>query len=399
MKWMVWASLLISAIVGDGADSPVFAVGPDPVRLWPQGAPDAVGTEENDQPTIQIFSPEENATGAAIVICPGGGYGILAYDHEGAQVARRLNSFGVTGVVLKYRHSPKYHHPTPLGDVQRAIRHLRANATALKLSPDHIGVMGFSAGGHLASTVSTHFDAGKPDATDPVDRMSCRPDFSVLCYPVISLEDDYAHKGSAKNLLGDRAGDAELLHNLSNATQVTAQTPPAFLFHTHEDRGVRVENAMGYYLALVKHNVPAEFHIYQNGPHGVGLADGEPGAQNWSSALAIWMQTSGFLFEGARAEVSGTVNLDGKPLRWGSITLESKIPHAPSAWSMISGGKFSIPSHRGAAIGAVRVTVRNLGAVEPRATIEDTQVVSVPNLELMILAGQKNEFSLDLKSE
>ncbi len=399
MKLMSVASVLFGVLCVAGAHTPVMAVGPEPVLLWPEGAPDAVGTEENDKPTIQIYTPTENANGAAIVICPGGGYGILAYDHEGAQVAKWLNTVGVTGVVLKYRHSPKYRHPTPLGDVQRAIRHVRANAADLKLSPTRIGVLGFSAGGHLASTVSTHFDAGLPEAKDPIDRISCRPDFSVLCYPVISIQADYAHKGSGQNLLGDRAENAELLNNLSNDTQVTEKTPPAFLFHTTEDTAVAVQNALAYYSALVKHKVPAEMHIYQNGPHGVGLADGEPGAKNWRVELAAWLRTNGFLFDGQRAEVTGTVNLNGQPLRWGSIALESDIPNAPTAWAMVSSGKFSIPAHRGAAAGTCRVVVRNMGSVEPRATIEDIQIVGPSGLVFEVKAGQKNDLALELKSE
>ena len=254
-----------------------YAAGPAPILLWPNGAPGAQGTEEADQPSIRIYAPPaEKSNGAAVVICPGGGYQILAYDHEGAQVAQRLNESGITGIVLQYRLAPKYHHPAPLQDAQRAIRYARAHAEQLNVSAYRIGVMGFSAGGHLASTVSTHFDAGKPDASDPIDRVSCRPDFSVLCYPVITLQGEYAHQGSAKNLLGDQVTNAEMLENLSNQTQVSDNTPPAFLFHTNEDKGVRVENALGYYTACVKHNVPAEFHVFQNGPHGVGLADGAP---------------------------------------------------------------------------------------------------------------------------
>lgn len=378
--------------------SEALAVGPEPVLLWPDGAPGAVGNELGDKPSIRIY-PAEKPNGAAIVICPGGGYRVLAYDHEGTQVAKWLNTIGVTGVVLQYRLSPQYQHPTPLTDAQRAIRYVRANAGTLKVAANRIGVMGFSAGGHLASTVSTHFDAGQAEAKDPIDRVSCRPDFSVLCYPVISLKDDYSHGGSAKNLLGEKATDAALLENLSNYTQVNDKTPPAFLFHTHEDKGVRVENALAYYSACVKHNVPAELHVYQNGPHGVGLADGEPGAKNWRNELAAWLRTNGFLFDGQRSEVSGSVTLDGQPLRWGSIAFEPEEPNAPTAWAMISNGKYSIPAFRGVVVGNSRVVVRNLGAVEPYPTVEDVQVVSPSGLVFQSVAGQKNELSLDLKSK
>ncbi len=390
---------LFGAAVAGGSFSSLQAAGPEPILLWPDGAPGAMGTEEGDQPSIRIYAPSsEKSNGAAIVICPGGGYQILAYDHEGAQVAQRLNEYGITGVVLQYRLAPKYRHPAPLSDAQRAIRYLRANAQHLKLSPSRIGVMGFSAGGHLASTVSTHYDTGKADAPDPIDRMSCRPDFSVLCYPVISLQGEFAHQGSAKNLLGEQVTNRELLENLSNQTQVNNNTPPAFLFHTNEDKGVRVENALGYYAACVQHNVPAEFHVFQNGPHGVGLAEGDPGAGEWSAALMTWLKSNGFLFDGQRSAVSGTIALHNRPLRWGSVTFESEIPNAPVAWSMVNGGKFSIPDFRGAAVGKCRVTVRNLGGLDPRPSIEKSEIVSSPETFLTVSAiADQNDFLLNLE--
>lgn len=379
--------------------STALAVGPEPILLWPEGAPGAVGNEESDQPSIRIYAPSaDKSNGASVVICPGGAYAILAYDHEGSQVAQWLNEQGVTGVVLQYRLGPKYKHPAPLNDAQQAIRYVRANAAALKLSPNRIGVMGFSAGGHLASTASTHFDAGQTDAQDPIDRVSCRPDFSVLCYPVISLSDEFAHKGSGNNLLG-KDGDPQLWENLSNQTQVNEKTPPAFLFHTNEDKGVRVENALSYYSALVKHNVPAELHVFQNGPHGVGLADGEPGVGRWPEALIAWMKTNGFLFDGQRREVSGSVTLDGQPLKWGSITVEPENPNAPIAWAMINGGKYSIPEFRGAAVGNCLVTVRNLGGFDPRPTIEKAEIVSPKGLVWSIVAEGSNAFDLRLEAK
>ena len=377
--------------------STALAVGPDPILLWPNGAPGAVGNEESDKPSIRIYSlPAEKSNGASVVICPGGAYAILAYDHEGSQVAQWLNEHGVTGIVLQYRLGPQYKHPAPLSDAQRAIRYVRANATALKLSPNRIGVMGFSAGGHLASTVSTHFDAGQADAPDSIDRVSCRPDFSVLCYPVISLADDFAHKGSGNNLLGPNA-EAALWENLSNQTQVNKQTPPAFLVHTNEDKGVRVENALSYYSALVKHDVPAELHVFQNGPHGVGLADGEPGVGRWPEAMIAWMKTNGLLFGGQRREVSGSVTLNGQPLKWGSITIEPENSNAPIAWAMINGGNYSIPAFRGAAVGNNRVTVRNLGGLDPRPSIEKAEIVSRSGIVLSIVDEGSNTFNLNLE--
>src|SRR5271166_6114900 len=197
------------------------------ITLWPAGAPGAKGNDpEQDIPTLTVWlAKPETATGAAVVVCPGGGYGMLASDHEGRQVAEWLNSLGVSAFVLKYRLGPRYHHPAMLQDAGRAIRTVRALGRKWGVDPNRIAILGFSAGGHLASTAGTHFDAGKPDAADPVDRLSCRPDFMVLVYPVISFTAPFTHKGSRSNLLG-KTPDAGLEENLSNEKQVTAQTPP-----------------------------------------------------------------------------------------------------------------------------------------------------------------------------
>lgn len=209
-------------------------------------------------------------------------------DHEGKQIAEWLNAHGVAAFVLKYRLGPRYHHPAPLQDAQRAIRYVRLNAAAMGIAPDRIGIWGFSAGGHLASTAGTHFDAGDPNATDPIDRAGSRPDFMILCYPVISFTTEYTHKGSLKNLLGENP-DPNLANNLSTETQVTAQTPPAFLFYTNQDP-VRPENAVLFYMAMRKAGVPAELHIYERGPHGVGLALMDPILSSWPPRLADWMK-------------------------------------------------------------------------------------------------------------
>ena len=229
-----------------------------------------------------------------MVVCPGGGYGHLAVDHEGDQIARWLNSFGVAAFVLKYRLAPRYRHPAPLQDAQRAIRTVRHRARELNLAPDRIGIWGFSAGGHLASTAGTHFDAGNAAAADPIDRQSSRPDFLILAYPVISFTTEYTHRGSLRNLLGDNP-DPKLVESLSNEKQVTAQTPPTFLFHTNEDKGVPSENSVLFYLALRKAGVPAEMHIYERGPHGVGLAPLDRALASWPDRLAEWFQTRGLL--------------------------------------------------------------------------------------------------------
>jgi acetyl esterase/lipase len=240
--------------------------------------------------------PAKNPNGAGIVVCPGGGYGGLALDHEGIQVADWLNAKGITAFVLKYRLGQKYNHPIPLTDAQRALRTMRARASEFKVDPKRVGILGFSAGGHLASTAATHFNDKETD--DPIDRMTCRPDFAVLLYPVITLEGPFAHIGSRNNLLGKNP-DAKLVDSLCNDRQVTKNTPPTFLAHTGEDSGVRPENSVLFYLALKKNNVPAELHIFEKGRHGLGLAltqgDRDLTFANWPERSIAWMKGRGLL--------------------------------------------------------------------------------------------------------
>lgn len=265
--------------------------------LWPSGAPGALGREDKDTPTLTAYLPEPTkATGAAIVICPGGGYGGLA-PHEGKDYARFLNEQGIAGFVLKYRLGPGgYHHPAMLQDAARALRTVRARAPEWKLDPKRIGIMGSSAGGHLASTLVTHFDAGKADATDPIERESSRPDLGIFCYPVITMSQPFTHQGSKKNLLGDTPSP-ELVQSLSNELQVTKDTPPCFLWHTDEDKGVPVENSLAFAAALRKAGVPFDLHIYQKGPHGLGLGtrDWNPEKRHpWTADLVYWLKALGF---------------------------------------------------------------------------------------------------------
>lgn len=259
--------------------------------LWPQGAPGAKGDKPADKPTFSIHLPEPSkAVGTAVVVCPGGGYGGLCSSYEGHDIARWFNSLGVAGFVLDYRHRGKgYGHPAPLEDAQRAIRTVRARAAQWNLKPSQIGIMGFSAGGHLASTAGTHFDAGNASASDPIERVSCRPDFLVLCYAVILFGESVSHGGTQRNLLGDHP-PAELVRSLSNEKQVTPQTPPAFLLHTDQDKVVPPENSIQFYLALHRAGVPAELHVYQTGPHGVGLAAKIPGTGTWPGRLEDWLR-------------------------------------------------------------------------------------------------------------
>lgn len=265
------------------------------IPLWTGQAPGAQGTEDRDIPTITAYLPRTTPQGmTAIIVCPGGGYGALAMNHEGRQVANYLNSLGIAAFVLKYRLGPRYHHPVEIGDAQRAIRMVREKAADWHIAPNHIGIMGFSAGGHLASSASTHFDSGKADAPDAIDRVSSRPDFAVLGYPVISLVAPWTHQGSKKNLLGDNP-DPELAKSLSGELAVTAQTPPTFLFHTNGDTTVPAENSIYYFLALRKAGVVAEMHIFQRGPHGVGLGMDDFALAEWPRLLANWMRVNSFL--------------------------------------------------------------------------------------------------------
>jgi acetyl esterase/lipase len=260
--------------------------------LWPHGAPGALGNEDADQPSLTPFILEVgHGSGTGVIVCPGGGYEHLAIEKEGYEVAQWLNSLGIAAFVLQYRLGPRYHHPIELQDSQRAIRLVRSRAAELGVRPDRVGIMGFSAGGHLASTAGTHFDNGDPAAPDPIDRAGSRPDFLVLCYPVISFT-SFVHRGSMLNLLGPNP-EPKLVESLSNELQVTARTPPAFLFHTTNDDVVPVENSVRFYLALRQAGVPAELHIFERGPHGVGLARDNPQLASWPSLLAAWLRGRG----------------------------------------------------------------------------------------------------------
>jgi acetyl esterase/lipase len=266
---------------------------PFTVPLWPNGAPGALGTSPADQPSLTVFpisGPQKVPTG--VVVFPGGGYVHLAMDHEGQQIAAWLNSYGITAFVVQYRLGPLYHYPAEFQDGQRAVRWARAHAAGFGIDPHRIGVWGFSAGGHLASTVATHFDNGKPDSADPVERESSRPDFLILAYPVITFEEPYLHRGSRNALLGPNPNPS-LVELLSNEKHVTADTPPAFLFQTSDDPVVPVQNSVEFYLALRAAGVPAEMHIYEHGPHGVGLARNHPELASWPHLLADWLRARG----------------------------------------------------------------------------------------------------------
>jgi len=265
------------------------------LRLWSGAAPGALGTDDSDIPALTVYLPRTmNARTPAMIVCPGGGYRNLASNHEGRQVAAYLNSLGIAAFVLRYRLGPRYHHPIELGDAQRAIRTLRARAEEWRLDPARIGIAGFSAGGHLAMSASTLFDAGNPAAADLIDRSSSRPDIVVLGYPVISMTAPWTHAGSKSNLLGDNA-DPDLARRLSGENAVTKATPPTFIFQTNEDRTVPAENSLHYFLALRQAGVPAEMHVFEKGPHGVGLANDDAALAPWSTLLANWLRGRAFI--------------------------------------------------------------------------------------------------------
>jgi acetyl esterase/lipase len=271
------------------------------IPLWDGAAPGAMGDGDADKPTLTIYRAAGNTVHPAVIIAPGGSYSHLAMTYEGRDVATWMNSLGVTAFVLRYRLTP-YHYPIELEDAQRAIRLVRTRATEFGIDPARLGMMGFSAGGHLTSTAGTHFDAGDAAAADPIDWASSRPDFLILAYPVISFQEGVlgtadvlrANGSSGRNLLGDNP-DPQLLVNLSNELQVTAQTPPTFLYHCTTDKTVPVESSVAFYLALKKAGVPAELHIFENGAHGGGLALGDPGRGMWSLMLEGWMRDRGII--------------------------------------------------------------------------------------------------------
>lgn len=261
-------------------------------ELWDSA--DVVRVSYVQTPTMTVFLPaKKSATGQAVVICPGGGYVRLSYNWEGEDVAKFLNAKGITAIVLKYRLPNSKSNVTPqlspLLDAKRAVRLVRANAAKWNINPAKVGIMGFSAGGHLASTLETHFDAGDASSADSIERQSSRPDFAVLVYPVISMSKPIMHAGSRNNLIGEKP-DSDLAKLYSNELQVTKQTPPTFLLHATDDKTVPVENSLLMYQALKDNGVPVEMHIYPVGGHGFGLAVGKGYLETWTDRLVDWLR-------------------------------------------------------------------------------------------------------------
>ena len=282
------------------------AVAPKIVPLWPEGVPGAIPAAPPEQvldegriaavhvPTLTAYpAPGASRTSTAVIVCPGGGYRRLAFAHEGIAVASWLNSLGVSAFVLKYRLS-EYGHPAPLRDVLRAVRLLRSEAGTWGIDPQRIGVLGFSAGGHLASSAATLFDAPEGRTGAALDAVSARPDFLVLVYPVITLAGPSAHAGSREALLG-KSPAAELVDALSTHLRVTDRTPPTFLVHGGTDTAVPPDNSLLFYSALRRAGVPAEIHLYQEGPHGIGLRPGYGPMSAWADRCAEWMKARGLL--------------------------------------------------------------------------------------------------------
>lgn len=294
-SYRILLALVVVVVAADARaqNAPPIVQEPRTLPLWEGRAPGAAGDAAEDIPTLTIYMPP-NTTGpmTAVIVAPGGGYRTLSSNKEGRIPANYLNSVGVAAFVLKYRLGPKYHHPVEIGDMQRAIRTLRSRAAEWHLAPDRIGVMGFSAGGHLAATASTQFDRGNASAADPIDRASSRPDFAILGYPVITLSEPWTHQGSKTMLLGERV---DLARSLSSETQVTSETPPTFLFHTNADTAVPAENSVYYFLALRKAGVPAEMHIFKDGAHGAGMPMQDAALSEWPKVMTNWLRASGFL--------------------------------------------------------------------------------------------------------
>jgi acetyl esterase/lipase len=265
------------------------------ISLWPSGAPGALGSGEEDVPSITPYLPAaDRAVGTGVVVFPGGGYVHLSMDNEGVQVARWLNSLGIAAFVVRYRLGPRYHHPVMLEDAQRAVRLVRARSSEWRVDAHRIGVIGFSAGGHMASTAGTHFDRGDAGSVDLIERQGSRPDFMILVYPVITMELPFAHRGSRTNLLGENP-TPQLVHTMSNETQVTPDTPPSFLVASTDDAVVPVENTLQFYRALHDAGVPVEMHVYEHGQHGFGLGQDDPALATWTSLCAEWMRRHAWL--------------------------------------------------------------------------------------------------------
>ena len=349
--------------------------------LWPTGAPGAEGKESTDLPSISVHLPEpSNAVGTAIIINPGGGYRTLASDHEGLQVARWLNRHGIAAFVLKYRVGPKYTTEVSLLDGLRALRLVRARAGEFGISPNRLGMLGFSAGGHLVTAVGTRCDAGRANSADPIERVSSRPDFLVPVYAVTS--------GAKRGRKADEYFATDEL--------VNAKTPPSFLVHSHEDSIVPSDQSILFYRALATHGVPAELHIFSYGDHGAGMGTGDPDFGQWPGQLMTWLRRSGFLTDKNRVAVQGRAILDGKALGLFWVTLIPQDTNAPIARVMANRsaeGRFEIDIDHGPTPGLHRAEIHHISDEYPHVatgvySMDDATCYSVA---VDVVAGQPLE--------
>ncbi|HJN51675.1 MAG: alpha/beta hydrolase [Pseudomonadales bacterium] len=356
--------------------------------LWPSGPVQADGDELTDIPALTVHLPPAGQhTGTGIIINPGGGYRILASDHEGLQVARWLNRQGIAAFVLRYRLGPKYHSDVSLLDGQRAMRLVRSRATEFGLSPERIGMLGFSAGGHLTVAVGTRYDGGDAGATDAVERVSSQPDFLVPVYAVTN--------GKKRGRKADEYTPAD--------DRVSAETPPAFLVHTHEDGVVPSDQSILFYQALHKHGVNAEMHVFGYGEHGIGLAAGDPDVAAWQTLLMNWLRRGGFLTDGARIAVRGKATLDGTVMGMFWVTLvpiNANAPIARTKTDRSGDGQFEIDAGHGPVAGRHRIEVRHISDQYPHVatgvyTIDDAACYA---LEADVTEGGFLQLQLDSRT-
>jgi acetyl esterase/lipase len=288
---------LFFAIASLSLPAPLSADSPKSFELplWEKGAPGSIGNEAKDIPLAKVRLPSSDKPTGALIICPGGGYGNLAMGHEGQEIAEWANEMGLAAIICDYRHRGKgYGHPAPLQDAQRAIRLVRTNAKQWNVDPARVGIMGFSAGGHLVSTVLTRFDFGDPNNADPIEHASSRPDYGILAYPVILFGQPGTHKGSEKNLLGE-SPDPKLVESFQSDLNVTKDTPPTFLFHTLEDKGVVPQNSVAFFAAMLRNGVSGELHVFEKGSHGKGLAKTIQGTSEWPNVCRRWLEGKQFV--------------------------------------------------------------------------------------------------------
>lgn len=355
-----------------------------PIELWPEGAPGALGDGEIDRPQLTVHLPDEDrTTGAGILIAPGGGYRILASDHEGLQVAKWLNRHGLAAFVLRYRVGERYHSSVSLQDGLRAMRVIRLRAKEFGIDARRLGMLGFSAGGHLTVAVGTNWDAGEAEADDEAERESSRPDFLVPVYAVTN------------GILRGRKADEYTPADVS----VNAQTPPTFLVHSHEDAIVPASQSTLFYDALLKAGVAAELHIYGYGEHGMGIAPGDPDFQGWPVLLMNWLRRSGFLTTAERCAVAGRLTLNGKALGMAWVTfrpLDDTAPLARARTSRGDDGAFAINAAHGPVPGRHRVTVDHISEQYPHTNTSVYTLADCVRYEGGVIAVGTEPLALDI---